>query len=216
MTAKEALASIKNLLKTKFSEEGSQKFEAGKLSDGTAIEYSTLDAGGDLMIVAADGTKAPAPVGEYELDDARVIVVTEPGKIAEVKDKAAEEAPKDGAQQQQQQKMAEGDPAAEAGGGGKVDWTERLKDMERQLGWLAESIATLKNAMQTFKADTNTVLTSVVGLVEQIASEETDDAARPPKQTVFSSDEKRKKKEEAKKRTAEAFAAFSEKLKEKK
>jgi len=214
MTAKEALASIKNLLKAKFGEDSTEQFEAGKLSDGTVIEVSKLEAGGDFLIVAADGTKTPAPAGEYELEDARIVVVTEPGKIAEIKEKAAAEAPKD-EQQQQEQKMAEGDPAPAGGGAAQLDWSERIKDLERQLSWVVEAYSTLKNAMTAFKSDTNTVLTPLVGLVEQIASEETQSAANPPKQTVFASDQKNKK-DEAKKKSQEAFAAFREKLKEKK
>jgi hypothetical protein len=213
MTPKEALASIKNLLKAKFSEEAASEFEASKLSDGTAIEISKLESGGDFLIVAADGNKTPAPAGEYELEDARIVVVTEPGKIAEVKDKATETPAEE--KKPEEQKMAEEAPAAEGSGAAGLDWSSRIQDLERQLTWVVEAYATLKNAMTAFKADTNVVLTSVVGLVEQIASEETGDVVTQPKQTVFSSDEKRKKKEEAKQKTAAAFAAFSDKLKEK-
>lgn len=208
MTAKEALSTIKNLLKTKFSEEPAQEFEASKLSDGTAIEVSKLEAGGDFIIIAADGTKTPAPAGEYELEDARIVVVAEPGKIAEVKDKASEEAPK----QEEQQMAEEGAPAG--AGAASLDWSQRIEDLQRQLTWVVEAYATLKNAMTSFKADTNEVLQKLVGFVEVLASEEAEPPANTPKQTVFS--DQKKKKEEAKQSAVAAFKAFGEKIKEKK
>ena len=197
MTAKEALASIKNLLKAKFGEESAEQFEASKLSDGTVIEVSKLEAGGDFVIVAADGTKSPAPAGEYELEDARILVVTEPGKIAEIKEKTTEEEPKE--------EPAQNEMVAAL--------SLQVAELQRTVASQAGTIAGLQTSMQTFKADTNSVLTSVVGLVEQIASEETEPPVKEPKQTVFS--DHKKKKDDAKKKSVDAFAAFREKLKEK-
>jgi hypothetical protein len=212
MTAKEALATIKGLLKTKFSEEETGKFEISKLSDGTEVQYSKLEAGGDFSILDKDGVANPAPAGEYELEDARIVVVTEPGKIAELKDKSAEaEDPKEG--EQQAQKMAESDPVA-GGGAAVLDWSDRIQDLQRQLTWVVEAYANLKNAMTAFKADTNNVITQVVGFMEIVAGEDKEGAATPPKQTVFS--EQKKKKEGARQKALDAFAAFSEKVKEKK
>jgi hypothetical protein len=196
MTAKEALSHIKSLLKTKFSEDSSEQFEAGKLSDGTAIEFTKLEAGGELTIISTDGTKAAAPVGEYELEDARIIVVTEPGLIAEVKEKPAEAAD-------------ENKPSEMV-----ASLSLQLAELQRTVTSQAVVITNLQTAMQTFKTDTHSVMLQMTDLVETIATEETDSAATPPKQTVFS--EQKRKKEEAKTKAREAFAEFSEKLKEKK
>lgn len=211
MNAKEALLSIKNLLKTAFADDA-PAVETGKLSDGTVIEYSKLEAGGDISIVGADGAKTPAPAGEMELEDGRIIVVTEAGKIAEVKDAAAEPAQLT-EEQVAAAKLAAGDPPAEgAAGKSGIDWSERIKDMQRQLAWQAESIASLKNAMQTFKADTKGVLTSTLAFMEEVAAQETGAPINQPKQTVFT--ENKKKKEEALAKTQASFKAFSERLKE--
>jgi hypothetical protein len=50
------------------------------------------------MIVAENGDKVPAPVGDHELEDGRILVITEEGKIAEIKDAMVEEVetPEDG------------------------------------------------------------------------------------------------------------------------
>ena len=52
-------------------------------------EGDTLEAGGRVWIVAEDGTEVPLPVGEYELEDKKIMVVKEEGRIAELKDPAA-------------------------------------------------------------------------------------------------------------------------------
>ncbi|MEL1243532.1 XkdF-like putative serine protease domain-containing protein [Flavobacterium sp. DGU11] len=59
--------------------------------DKVVIQYEgdTLQVGGRVWIAAEDGTEVPLPVGEYEMEDKKVLVVKEEGKIAEVKDPAA-------------------------------------------------------------------------------------------------------------------------------
>jgi len=66
-----------------------------KLSDGvTVLEAEMFEAGAEVFIVAED-QKIALPVGEYELEDGRILVVMEEGIISEIKDAemAQEEAP---------------------------------------------------------------------------------------------------------------------------
>lgn len=62
-------------------------------ADGSvSIEFDgeTPTAGGDVWVTDAAGARVPLPAGEYELaDDAGVLVVTEVGKITELKTKQA-------------------------------------------------------------------------------------------------------------------------------
>jgi hypothetical protein len=59
-----------------------------KLNDGvTVLEAASFEAGQEVMIVAEDGTTTPAPVGEHELEDGSILVITEAGMIAEIKTK---------------------------------------------------------------------------------------------------------------------------------
>jgi hypothetical protein len=62
-----------------------------KLSDGvTVLEAEVFEAGNEVFVVAED-QKIALPVGEYELEDSRILVVMEEGMIAEIKDAVAEE-----------------------------------------------------------------------------------------------------------------------------
>jgi septum formation inhibitor MinC len=68
------------------------KLEQMKLTDGVSIlEADGFEAGNEVFIVTEDEQKIPLPVGEYELEDMRVLVVTEEGLIAEIKEAAEEE-----------------------------------------------------------------------------------------------------------------------------
>ena len=62
-----------------------------KLSDGvTVLEAEMFEAGAEVFIVAED-QKIALPVGEYELEDSRMLVVMEEGIISEIKEMEAEE-----------------------------------------------------------------------------------------------------------------------------
>jgi hypothetical protein len=64
-----------------------------KLNDGvTVLEAASFEAGQEVNIVAEDGTTTPAPVGEHELEDGSILVITEAGMIAEIKPAAVPEA----------------------------------------------------------------------------------------------------------------------------
>lgn len=69
------------------------KLEQMKLSDGmTVIEADSFEPEMAVVIVTEDEQKIPLPVGEYELEDGRILVVAVEGIIAEIKEKV-EEAP---------------------------------------------------------------------------------------------------------------------------
>ena len=62
------------------------------LKDGvTVLEAESFEAGVPVFIVAENGDKVPAPIGEHELEDGRVLVITEEGMIAEIKEMEVEE-----------------------------------------------------------------------------------------------------------------------------
>lgn len=81
---------VLSALKKFFSK--SVKMGTAKLMDGGAtleFEGDTPQAGASINLVTPDGA-VPAPVGEHELEDGKIIVITEAGIIAEVKEKEAE------------------------------------------------------------------------------------------------------------------------------
>jgi len=68
------------------------KLGTRKLDDGvTTIEAEEFQAGFQVVIVTEDEQKIPLPVGEYKLEDGLLLIVTEEGLIAEIKEAEAEE-----------------------------------------------------------------------------------------------------------------------------
>ena len=66
------------------------KFEQMTLENGAVLEAEMFEAGNEVFIVSGEDRVA-APVGEHLLSDGRVLVITEEGLIAEIKEAAAEE-----------------------------------------------------------------------------------------------------------------------------
>ena len=66
------------------------KLEQAKLDNGTVIEADAFESGNEVFIVTED-EKVALPVGEYALEDGKLLVVTEEGIISEIKDAEAEE-----------------------------------------------------------------------------------------------------------------------------
>jgi hypothetical protein len=65
------------------------KLETMKLSDGVSmLEADAFEAGQPVFILTEDEQRIPVPVGEYELEDMRILVVIEEGVIAEVREAA--------------------------------------------------------------------------------------------------------------------------------
>lgn len=68
------------------------KLEQMKLADGmTVIEADSFEPEMSVVIVTEDDQRIPLPVGEYELEDGRMLVVAVEGVIAEVKEAPAQE-----------------------------------------------------------------------------------------------------------------------------
>ena len=68
------------------------KLEQMKLADGmTVIEADSFEPEMSVVIVTEDDQRIPLPVGEYELEDGRMLVIAVEGVIAEVKEAPAQE-----------------------------------------------------------------------------------------------------------------------------
>jgi len=62
------------------------KLATMKLVNGTEIEAEVFEAENEVFIVSEE-EKIALPVGEYELEDGKILVVVEEGIISEIKDK---------------------------------------------------------------------------------------------------------------------------------
>jgi hypothetical protein len=81
--------SVINQIKTLLGME--VKLETIKLIDGiTIFEADAFEMEKEVFIVTEDEQKIPVPIGEYELEDGRILVVIEEGIISELKEKADE------------------------------------------------------------------------------------------------------------------------------
>lgn len=89
---KEGFASIKLSNEVEVVEPIEVSMATMMLKDGvTTLEAESFDAGVPVFVVTENGDKVPAPIGEHELEDGRILVITEEGMIAEIKDAMAEE-----------------------------------------------------------------------------------------------------------------------------
>ena len=67
------------------------KLEQMLMGDGvTKIEADMFEAGKEVFVVTEDEQKIAVPVGEYELEDGRILVIVEEGIISEIKEKEEE------------------------------------------------------------------------------------------------------------------------------
>ena len=83
MKSTEMLNQIKTLLNIEV------KLEDMKLENGTVITAESFEEGKEVFIVT-DDEKVAMPVGEYILEDSRLMVVSEEGMIADVREVADE------------------------------------------------------------------------------------------------------------------------------
>ena len=55
-----------------------------KLENGTVLEAEAFEAGKEIFILT-DDEKVAVPVGEYQMEDGQILVVSEEGLIGEIK-----------------------------------------------------------------------------------------------------------------------------------
>ena len=84
MSERNTLAKIKAVLGMDL------KLEQLPLDNGAILEAEVFEAGQEVFIVT-DDEKIALPVGEYKMEDGRILVIAEEGIIAEIKEEVAEE-----------------------------------------------------------------------------------------------------------------------------
>jgi hypothetical protein len=74
------------------TEESQEKVELAqaKLDNGTVLEAEAFEAGNEIFIVTED-ERVAVPVGEYQMEDGQMLVVSEEGIIGEIKAAESEE-----------------------------------------------------------------------------------------------------------------------------
>jgi hypothetical protein len=103
--------SVINQIKTLLGME--VKLETMKLMDGiTIFEADAFEMDKEVFIVTEDEQKIPVPIGEYELEDGRILVVEVEGIILEIKEVATEEEVVEEAPEVEEEVEAQATPSA--------------------------------------------------------------------------------------------------------
>ena len=156
------------------------ELEQRKLDDGvTVVEADAFEAEAEIFIVTEDEQKIALPVGEYKLEDGMVIVVSEEGIIAEVKE--AEEAEED-------KKMEEEEEKEEAG---YEEKEEEMAEEKKPVKKTVESIVkeTFFTEIEALKKE-NEDLKAEIELLSKDKTEETTNEVENTEEVVELSEEK--------------------------
>jgi len=81
---------LENLEVVEKKAESKEKFEDVTLADGIVVSVEPALESGAMITTIVEDVVVPAPVGEHPLEDGRIIVVTEEGIVAEIKEVEAE------------------------------------------------------------------------------------------------------------------------------
>ena len=105
-----------------------------KLENGTVITTEALEKGNEVFIVT-DDEKVAMPVGEYILEDGKLLIVEEEGIIADVRDVSDDVPAKEEATEEETEDLEEEKEMADV-----ADW----EGMEKRIQNLEDAIADLK------------------------------------------------------------------------
>ena len=148
------------------------KLEQRKLEDGvTIIEADEFATDNEVVIITEDEQRIPLPIGEYKMEDGMILVVTEEGLIAEIKEEAAEEEA----------------PAEEEVVEEEVEANEEVKPVKK----VVESIVkeTFFNEIETLKKENEELKAKLENLSKVETTEETIQEVVEDEKTELSTEE---------------------------
>ena len=143
MKASEIVDSIKEVLGMELAEV-KVELEERELDNGTKITADKFEEGESVFILTESGDekeKIALPVGNYEMNDGTVLVVTEEGKIGELREASDEVPQKEEAEKEEmneEEKMDEED--------------DMMRDMMGRIQNLEDAIADLKSDKESRNA----------------------------------------------------------------
>ena len=134
MKAQEVLNKIKGIVGVELAEE--VNLAEMKLQNGTVIEAEKFEKG-EAVFIKSDEEKIALPVGEYILEDGRLLVVEEEGLIADIRD-VSDDVPAKEEEMSEETNLMPDDEAA------VYDWA----GMEKRIKNLEIAVAKLKEAKE--------------------------------------------------------------------
>ena len=131
MKSQETLSKIMELLNL----QDEVKLESMKLENGTTIEAEAFEPNQEVFIITEEEEKIALPIGEYTLEDGRMLVVAEEGIIAEVREggEAEEEAPEAEAPEVEEVEQAEEEPKEEMAYATKEELSAAVEEMKAMI-----------------------------------------------------------------------------------
>ena len=110
------------------------KLETMKLANGTEIEAEVFEAEAEVFIVSEE-ERVALPIGEYELEDGKILVVVEEGIISEMKDKEeeVEEAPVEAEVEEQEMEAEVATPKKVVESVSKETHFAKIEEMQKEI-----------------------------------------------------------------------------------
>ena len=120
------------------------KLETMKLVNGTEIEAEVFETGAEVFIVSEE-EKVALPIGEYELEDGKILVIVEEGIISEIKDKEeeveeVEEAPVEAEVEEQEMEAEVATPKKVVESVSKETHFAKIEEMQKEIDALKLSL----------------------------------------------------------------------------
>jgi len=143
MKATEMLNQIKEVLSIQVN------LEEQKLENGTVVEAESFVKGKEIFI-KTDDEKVAMPVGEYLLEDGRLVVVKEEGIIDDVRE-VSDEVP----QKEMEEDKKDEEETVDLEDDGKEAAVYDWQGMEKRIKNLEDAIADLKSRMGEKSVETN-------------------------------------------------------------
>ena len=170
MKSTEMLNQIKTLLNLEV------KLEDMKLENGTVITAESFEKDKEVFIVT-DDEKVAMPVGEYILEDSRLMVVSEEGIIADVREVSDEVPAKE---MEEEGKEITSDLEEDGKKEGYAEEDEMMRDMMGRIQNLEDAIADLKGDKESKMEETEEEMSVEKPLKSRTIKEEFSEAAAAP------------------------------------
>jgi hypothetical protein len=177
MKSTEMLNQIKTLLNIEV------KLEEMKLENGTLVEAESFEKGKEIFI-KTDDEKVAMPVGEYILEDGRLLIVEEEGIIADMRDVSDEVPQKEEGKEEtedmydKEKKMK--DDEKEMADEGNYVTKDSFREMEVKIQNLEDAISDLKGDKESKMEDVEEEMSKDAPLKSRTVKEEFSDVAVAP------------------------------------
>ena len=149
------------------------KLEEMKLENGTIVSAESFEKDKELFIVT-DDEKVAMPVGEYLLEDGRLIVVEEEGMIADVREVSDEVPAKE--EEETTEDLEEKKESEET----YAEESDMMKDMMGRIQNLEDAIADLKGDKESKMEEIEEEMSVEKPLKSRTVKEEFSEAASKP------------------------------------